>query len=62
MLMKIHHLKFAAVLFLAILVLLVAGLMIYTIWFAPPRPSPYRSRPVAVSSITDMQALFLDGL
>ncbi len=44
-----HSLRVAAVLFLLILFVLLAGLLAYIIWYMPPREPPRRSRPVAVS-------------
>lgn len=49
-----YTLRYAAVLFLLILFLLVAGLLVYTVWFLPPQDPPRRSRPVTVSLSTDL--------
>lgn len=48
MLIRGFLLKYAAGLFILFLILLAAGIAVYTIWFAPPREAPRRSRPVAV--------------
>lgn len=42
-----YTLRYAAVLFLLALFLLVTGLLIYALWFSPPLEPPRRSRPVA---------------
>ena len=41
-----YTLRYAAVLFLLALFLLVTGLMVYLLWFSTPREPPRRSRPV----------------
>ncbi len=51
-----YTLRYAAVLFLLILFMLVTGLLVYTVWFMPPQDPPRRSRPVSVSLSTDLTA------
>ena len=41
-----YTLRYAAVIFLSALFLLVAGLLVYMLWFAAPREPPRKSRPV----------------
>jgi hypothetical protein len=49
-----YTLRYAAVIFLCILFLLVVGLLAYTVWFMPPQNPPRRSRPVAVSQSIEL--------
>ena len=44
-------LRYAAVIFLALLFFLVTGLLVYMLWFAEPQEPPHRARSVGSSAV-----------
>ncbi len=46
MIFRSHTFRYAAVIFIMVLLLSLSGLLIYMLWFSPPPEPPPRSRPV----------------
>lgn len=46
-----YALRYAVVIFLSAIFVIITGLLVYAFWFSPPREPPSRSLPVSTASI-----------